>query len=370
MRRGGFASRKGRDGQGKKTHRKPASAPSRGGGGPSERADGYAPMIESPAARPSAIQPKWRPLKYQPLATAAEPSTATALKTIQRRATSKSIEGAAMRRTPAQHHASAPLCQTARISGPTASARIEGLAKTRLSPSVAWTIALKIAAAPANSIAKFRIRALHTLLYGAFYLKRERNSRHFCMVAMAELLSAEKWVDFGLDVLSAQGFRALKADSLARALKVSRGSFYWHFADIDAFHRAIVDAWRRRSTERVIERLEAMPETAARLPELLASAFSTGGPLEKAVRAWALSANPIAVSAVAEVDAIRLRYIERLLSNANLPAEEVRARALVLYWAYVGRAMSADRGVDALAPVVSQLMRLAFGDGAKGAAAS
>jgi AcrR family transcriptional regulator len=189
------------------------------------------------------------------------------------------------------------------------------------------------------------------------------------MVAMGEPLNAEKWVDFGLDALRAQGFRALKADSLARALKVSRGSFYWHFADIDAFHRAVVEAWRRRSTERVIERLDAMPETAARLPELLSSAFSTGDSLEKAMRAWALSLNPIAVSAVAEVDAIRVRYIERLLVNANLPAEEVRARALVLYWAYVGRAMSADQGLDALAPVLSQLIRFAFGgDDAKGVA--
>ena len=47
-------------------------------------------------------------------------------------------------------------------------------------------------------------------------------------------LSARDWLDQGLKTLARSGFTALKAEPLAKAMGVSRGSFYWHFADIGA----------------------------------------------------------------------------------------------------------------------------------------
>ena len=61
---------------------------------------------------------------------------------------------------------------------------------------------------------------------------------------MADQLSAQDWIDEGLKALVKSGFTALKAEPLAKALGVSRGSFYWHFKDIDAFHAAILKRWR------------------------------------------------------------------------------------------------------------------------------
>src|SRR5213080_4575890 len=61
---------------------------------------------------------------------------------------------------------------------------------------------------------------------------------------MTEQLSAKDWLDQGLKTLSERGFTALKAEPLAKALGVSRGSFYWHFADVGAFHTAILKHWR------------------------------------------------------------------------------------------------------------------------------
>src|SRR5580704_10880646 len=61
---------------------------------------------------------------------------------------------------------------------------------------------------------------------------------------MSEQLSARDWLDLGLKVLARSGFAALKAEKLAKMMGVSRGSFYWHFADIAAFHAAILKHWR------------------------------------------------------------------------------------------------------------------------------
>ena len=60
----------------------------------------------------------------------------------------------------------------------------------------------------------------------------------------------------GLKALAAKGAGALKAESLAKSMGVSRGSFYWHFADIAAFRTAILAHWREVSAERVIADLE------------------------------------------------------------------------------------------------------------------
>src|SRR3979411_3548023 len=74
---------------------------------------------------------------------------------------------------------------------------------------------------------------------------------------MTDQLSAKDWLNQGLKTLARSGFTALKAEPLAKAMGVSRGSFYWHFADIGAFHAAILKHWREVAAERIIAGLEA-----------------------------------------------------------------------------------------------------------------
>src|SRR4249920_4254226 len=101
---------------------------------------------------------------------------------------------------------------------------------------------------------------------------------------MTDQLSARDWLDQGLKALAKSGFTALKAEPLAKAMGVSRGSFYWHFADIGAFHAAILKHWREVAAERVIADLEAAPEGHDALALLLRRAFSARPALENAVR--------------------------------------------------------------------------------------
>src|SRR5215207_10197911 len=92
-------------------------------------------------------------------------------------------------------------------------------------------------------------------------------------IALADQLSAKDWLDQGLKTLAASGFTALKAEPLAKAMGVSRGSFYWHFADISAFHAAILKHWRDVAAEQIIANLEAVAEHDNPLPVLLRQAF-------------------------------------------------------------------------------------------------
>jgi AcrR family transcriptional regulator len=156
---------------------------------------------------------------------------------------------------------------------------------------------------------------------------------------MTDQLSAQDWLDQGLKTLAARGFTALKAEPLAKAMGVSRGSFYWHFADIGAFHAAILKHWREVAAEQIIANLETAAGKENPLHLLLRQAFSGKLALERAVRNWA-TFDAGARSAVQAIDRRRLDYLEGLFRNAGFAHEIAAARAQILYWAFLGSALS------------------------------
>jgi AcrR family transcriptional regulator len=176
---------------------------------------------------------------------------------------------------------------------------------------------------------------------------------------MTDQLSAKDWLDQGLETLTKNGFTALKAEPLAKAMGVSRGSFYWHFADIGAFHGAILKHWSEVATEQVIAGLEARPKDREALAVLLRGAFSQRPALENAIRTWA-TVDADARSAVSAIDQRRIGYIEVLLKQAGLSTETARARAQILYWAFVGYALSEQSLPKARQQaVIEELLRMA-----------
>ncbi|WJR78467.1 TetR/AcrR family transcriptional regulator [Bradyrhizobium sp. NP1] len=173
-------------------------------------------------------------------------------------------------------------------------------------------------------------------------------------------LSAQDWLDFGLKVLAKSGFTALKAEPLAKAMGVSRGSFYWHFADIGAFHAAILEHWREVAAEQVIASLDAASAEADPLLLLLQRAFTGRRALEKAVRSWA-AADVSARVAVQAIDRRRVDYIERLLAARGPAPDVARARAQILYWTFVGFALSEEALPEKRLPaLLDELMRVAI----------
>lgn len=154
---------------------------------------------------------------------------------------------------------------------------------------------------------------------------------------MTEPLSADDWIREGLKALTKSGFTALKADPLAKAMGVSRGSFYWHFTDLGAFHAAVLKRWREIAAEQIIADVEAAGDEP--LKALLRRSFGARLDLERAVRNWA-AFDAAAQGAVRAIDRRRLDYIEGLLGKLGLEAATAQARAQILYWAFLGHALS------------------------------
>jgi AcrR family transcriptional regulator len=156
---------------------------------------------------------------------------------------------------------------------------------------------------------------------------------------MADQLSAKDWLDLGLKTLARRGFTALKAEPLAKAMGVSRGSFYWHFADIGAYRAAILRHWRDVAAEQVIANLEALSKDDNPLLVLLRRTFSGKLALENAVRSWA-TLDPEARAAVQATDRRRLSYVQTLFERSGVAPGVARSRAQIFYWAFLGFALS------------------------------
>jgi AcrR family transcriptional regulator len=156
---------------------------------------------------------------------------------------------------------------------------------------------------------------------------------------MTDQLSAQDWLELGLKTLATQGFAALKAEPLAKAMGVSRGSFYWHFEDIGAFHAAILKIWREVAAEAIIANVEAASDDADPLTVLLRRVFSERLALERAVRSWA-AFDGAAKAAVQAIDRRRLDYVEGLIRARGVGRDVAQTRAQILYWAFLGYALS------------------------------
>lgn len=137
-------------------------------------------------------------------------------------------------------------------------------------------------------------------------------------------LTPEHWLDAGFAALLAKGPAALAAEPLARQIGTTKGSFYWHFKDVPAFHGAMIDVWRGQA---LLALSEAVATSAA--PDQRLRAFGQGvleDPREAAMRTWAQS-NPGVAAALHVVDAERLTYLTLLLRELGLGNADF-ARAL------------------------------------------
>src|SRR5882724_9590205 len=159
--------------------------------------------------------------------------------------------------------------------------------------------------------------------------------------AMNDRLTKDDWITHGLRTLAKDGANALKVGPMATKLRVSRGSFCWHFRDIADFRAQLLRSWQERSTEQVIRDLDARKAEPDRLKNFMKRVFAARRDLDRAVRSWAAD-DEEAARIVAAVDARRVAYIAKMLVGASVESKQALGRAAFLYWAYLGQPIVMD----------------------------
>jgi AcrR family transcriptional regulator len=154
---------------------------------------------------------------------------------------------------------------------------------------------------------------------------------------------AVQWLAAGFDALAEGGIAQVRVELLARRLKLTKGSFYWHFADRPALLAAMAVDWRDGRAAALREQAgPAAAPAAARLEHLLDLYLGGGNPkglrIELAMRDWARR-DPVAAKAVAAVDQVRLELVGELFRGLGLEPRAARARAQLFYAFLFGRSL-------------------------------
>jgi AcrR family transcriptional regulator len=168
------------------------------------------------------------------------------------------------------------------------------------------------------------------------------------------------WIDEGLRALATGGPDAVRIETLARALGVTKGGFYWHFEDRRALLDEMLDEWERLGVDEVIERLEGEGGDArARLRRLFALASTSGELLriDLAVRDWARR-EPEVAERVRSVDNRRMDYLRSLFGAFCPDDDDVEARSMTTLSLWIApHFIVADHGGRSRAEVLELALR-------------
>jgi AcrR family transcriptional regulator len=151
-------------------------------------------------------------------------------------------------------------------------------------------------------------------------------------------LARADWIASARALLVAEGVDAVKVTRLAEALGVTRGSFYWHFADRADLLDALLAQWERQNTRAVVEAVEGALDLTGGILGLFdvwvdEARFDPA--LDGAVRDWARRA-PKVRKAVEKADDARVRAIADLFARSGYDAAEAFIRARIIYFTQIG----------------------------------
>jgi AcrR family transcriptional regulator len=176
-------------------------------------------------------------------------------------------------------------------------------------------------------------------------------------MAMAKVRTPRgAWVHAALEALAAGGPDAVRVEALAASLGVSKGGFYWHFADRGALLGEMLDTWERTGTENIIARVESHPGDArAKLRKLLeVTSAPEGLSVELAVRDWARRDGDVA-RRLRRADNRRLEFVRSLFREFCPDEADAEVRAMLAYSAVIGSYfVVADHGGRTRAQILRQ----------------
>lgn len=162
-------------------------------------------------------------------------------------------------------------------------------------------------------------------------------------------LTRDDWLNAAFAAVVEGGFDAVRVLGLAQTLGVTRGSFYWHFADHAALVQALVERWVAQENA-LGARLRALRSSDARadLHFLLTTALEHGGAdlenmrFELALRG--LGRRDAAVAAqLLQVDAMRVGLFEENFLRLHKEPQRARELATLFYLAIVGSNQALSR---------------------------
>ncbi|MCY9590489.1 TetR/AcrR family transcriptional regulator [Paenibacillus chitinolyticus] len=146
-------------------------------------------------------------------------------------------------------------------------------------------------------------------------------------------VTREDWVKAGLNKLAEAGIHEVRVEALAKALKISKGSFYHYFRDRKELLDSMLDYWEEYATKRIIQNVEQDSFSLEQLLNL--SINNRDKKMEIGIYAWAKH-DPVVASRLVDIEEQRIHFVTVLYEKRGLTFSEAADRARLTYLTYVG----------------------------------
>jgi AcrR family transcriptional regulator len=178
-------------------------------------------------------------------------------------------------------------------------------------------------------------------------------------MAMAKVRTPRgAWIHAALEALAAGGPDAVRVETLAASLGVSKGGFYWHFADRQALLEEMLTTWEKTGTENIIAQVDSHPGDArAKLWKLFEITTTPEGlAVELAVRDWSRRDANVA-NRLRRADNRRMDFVRSLFRPFCADEDDIEVRSMTAYSLVIGSYFVA---ADYRDKTRAQVMRLAI----------
>ena len=139
-------------------------------------------------------------------------------------------------------------------------------------------------------------------------------------------------------VLIKSGVDDVKVDRLAKRMKVTRGSFYWHFQNRQALLDALLHDWKERNGQEIEEiktRWRNSEPDFAEVIRIWLAEDPSFPQFDIAIRSWGRKA-PKVLKVVQQIDVAWIALLQSLFESHGLDPDESHVRARVIYYHQVG----------------------------------
>ncbi len=161
-------------------------------------------------------------------------------------------------------------------------------------------------------------------------------------------LVADDWVRAAFSIMVTDGIAGVTIQRLCDQLGVTKGSFYWHFDDVDTFHAAIARCWSDHGAQSQGDSGEQAHAETAMLDATSVFADPWSRALTRAMRDWAQHDDRARAAIRVSDRKVFADVVAAFVAN-GFDEDEAEVRAKILYYAGVGFAHVGGLGTRASA---------------------
>ncbi len=151
--------------------------------------------------------------------------------------------------------------------------------------------------------------------------------------------SADLWLDAAQATLLDSGVDGVRIQPLAKALGLSRTSFYWFFKDREELLNALLRRWRDKNTGNLVRQTQAYAESVAEamlnVTDCWLNSALFDARFEFAVRSWGLQSDSVRAE-VQQADGERLDALAAMLIRFGHDPVVAEVRARTTYLTQIG----------------------------------